>query len=264
MYSYFSMTYLTTKQPKTQHFELHYHDGYEFLLFIEGDSNYIVEGNSYRLEPYDAIVIRRQEMHRILHNSNAIYTRFILNISPEFFKDANCEEYEKIFINNVFNGNNKISAKDIKSSGLYDIILSLIKYSDNGRNPDKPVVHAALVEFLYVLNEIKNFSKSEQQGNHIKDIISYINDHYTENISLDDLAARFFISKYHLCRLFKKSTGHTVHNYINHKRLTAARDLCKTGVSIGDACTLCGFADYSSFYRFYIKEVGESPKKSLK
>ena len=114
-------------QPKTEHFELHSHDGYEFFLFLNGDSEYIVEGNYYRLEPLDAIVIRRHEMHRIIHHSNSMYKRVIINIDPEFFHSTHCEEYENIFINNVFNGNNKIFAKDMKESGLYVIIQALLK-----------------------------------------------------------------------------------------------------------------------------------------
>ncbi len=264
MDKYFSISYKKTMQPKTENFELHSHDGYEFFLFIKGDAQYLVEGNYYNLNPLDAIVISQNEMHRVFHFSNTFYERFVINISPEFFVDANCEEYEEIFKNEIFEGNNKIFAKDILESGLYNIILSLKKYSNNGENCNSPVVRAAIIEFLYVLNNIKNFSKSEQSDTRIRDIISYINENYTENISLDDLAARFFISKYHLCRLFKKATGHTVHNYINHKRLTVLRDLLSTGISIGEGCSLCGFPDYSSFYRFYIKETGKSPKIGLK
>ena len=227
MERYFSISYCSTIKSKTEHFKLHSHDGYEFFLFIKGDSRYIVEGNSYHLSPLDAIVIRRREMHRILHNSDTYYERVVINIEPEFFIQNGCTEYETIFTNHVFEGNNKISAKDIKESGLYDSILSIKKYSENGCSPNKPVVRAAIIEFLYILNNIKSFANSDSPGNQIRNIISYINEHYAENISLDSLAAQFFISKYHLCRIFKKETGHTVHNYINQKRLNAVRDLCR-------------------------------------
>ncbi len=264
MNNYFTITYSESIQPKTEHFELHYHDGYEFLLFFKGDSEYIVEGNNYTLNSLDAVVIKRYEMHRIFHHSNSVYKRFVININPEFFHKFHCKEYENIFTDNVFNGNNKILAKDIKESGLFDIINSIIKYSDGGKNIDKPVVRAAVIEFLYVLNNIKNFSESEKGNTQIRNIISYINDHYKEDISLDTLSSLFFISKYHLCRSFKESTGYTVHNFINQKRLSAVKNLCKSGIPIGEACTSCGFSDYSSFYRFYIKENGVSPKKDLK
>ena len=260
----FDISHKITVQSKTEYVELHTHDGYEFFLYIAGDSEYFVEGNYYKLEPFDAIVISRNEMHRVLHWSNTVYERVVISIDRDFFKETGCEEYEAIFMSREFEGNNKIPSKEVKESGLYDIIKAILKYSDDGKNQDKPVVRAAVIEFLYVLNDIKNFKRSENADSRITNIISYINENYSKNLTVDALAEKFFLSKNHLCRIFKKSTGYTLHYYINHKRLLAVRDLCREGMAIGEACTACGFSNYSSFYRFYVKENGSAPKYDLK
>ena len=65
-------------------FHLHDHKLYEIMFFLEGDSKYIVEGKEYFLESGDIIIVRKQEMHRIFHNSNAKYRRMVLFVEPEF------------------------------------------------------------------------------------------------------------------------------------------------------------------------------------
>ena len=94
-------------------------------------------------------------------------------------------------------------------------------------------------------------------------ISNMLNNHYTEDITLDLLHEKFFISKYHLCRAFHKATGLTIHEYIRRKRVTKVRELCAEGMSIGDAAAQAGFNDYSSFYRAYQKEYGTSPREDL-
>ena len=78
---------------------------------------------------------------------------------------------------------------------------------------------------------------------------------------LDELERIFFISKYHLCHIFKQATGLTVHGYITDKRLTYAYELYGEGKNLSDAAALAGFSCYSAFYRAYTKKYGMPPKK---
>ena len=245
-------------------FKLHNHDNYEIYMFIEGDSNYIVEGNSYTLEPYDIIIIRRHQMHRVFHNSDTRYSRFVINLHPDFFKEMNCTEYERQFIDDNSSLGNKISAEIVRKSGIYDLFLRLKKYSDNFTIHYTPIVNATIVELLYLINNITAFSGANISDKPLEKVISYVNNHYTEEITLEELSRQFYISKYHLCRSFKQTTGYTVHGYITHKRITRVRELIDEGNSISEAAILAGFENYSSFYRAYMKEYGTSPKQSLK
>ena len=92
-------------------------------------------------------------------------------------------------------------------------------------------------------------------------ILAYINDHYAEELTLDSLAGRFFISKYHLSREFGRIVGRSVHRYITQKRLVAAKQMLGEGRSSSMVCQHCGFGDYSNFYRAFKSEYGISPKE---
>ncbi len=93
----------------------------------------------------------------------------------------------------------------------------------------------------------------------ILDILRYLEANLAEDISIDDLAAQFFISKYHMMRRFREETGTSIHNYLSDKRLLAARDLIQSGLSATDACFRCGFRSYSAFSRAYGKLFGATP-----
>ncbi|MBQ7793426.1 MAG: helix-turn-helix transcriptional regulator, partial [Clostridia bacterium] len=166
------------------------------------------------------------------------------------------------FFSSKKNLGNKINSEIVRSSGLYDAIMRLKKYSDSFTT-QAPITDCALTEILYILNNISDFSIADMSNNQLKEIIAYINRHFTEDISLDDISEKFFISKYYLCRQFKKFTGHTLQGYIRHKRLALVQELYNSGKSLSDSAVLAGFSDYSSFYRTYLNEYGVSPKKGL-
>ena len=93
----------------------------------------------------------------------------------------------------------------------------------------------------------------------VLDILRYMDANLTEDFSIDDLSARFFISKYHMMRRFREETGTSIHTYLSDKRLLLARDLILSGVSATDACFQSGFRSYSAFSRAYGKLFGVTP-----
>ena len=90
-------------------------------------------------------------------------------------------------------------------------------------------------------------------------ILQYLNAHLTEPLTIDELAARFYISKYHMMRRFRDETGYTIHNYITEKRLLLAQQLLEQGLPLGETALRCGYQEYSTFSRAYKKQFGHSP-----
>lgn len=95
----------------------------------------------------------------------------------------------------------------------------------------------------------------------IPEIIHFLEANYTQKISIDMLAEKFYISKYHLMRQFKKETGSTIHNFILNKRIAQACNLIKRQITPSEACYLSGFTDYSLFFKSFTKITGLSPSQ---
>lgn len=262
--AYYSISDYVTPDPTKIHVPMHGHDEHEILLFLEGDARYIVEGNTYPLEPGDIMVIRKHEMHCIEHNSATLYRRYIMMLSPDFFTQHNCTEYESHFLHVPAGKNNKLAAEMVHSSGLYDAFFKYKKYSEEyilDRN--SPILISTVIEILYLINKISGFSTTDFTNGPMKSVIHYLNNRYMDDLSLDQLAEHFYLSKHYLCRAFRKATGITIHEYICRKRLAKVRQLKVEGYTIGEAAAAAGFKDYSCFYRAYVKEYGSSPRNNL-
>ena len=93
------------------------------------------------------------------------------------------------------------------------------------------------------------------------DILSYINQHLSEDLNIPDLANHFHLSSSYLRRIFKAETGTTINKYVIAQRISLAKSLLRQGYSVADTCDKCGFGDYSNFLKTFTKVVGISPKK---
>ena len=99
-----------------------------------------------------------------------------------------------------------------------------------------------------------------QDDRRLKKSIDYIDTHYMEGICLDDVAQITGLSRFHFSRLFRQATGHTFKDYLNLKRLEAAKKLLRfPEINISQACFSVGFNDASYFARLFRKYEGISP-----
>ena len=236
---------------------LHIHEGmYEILYLDEGNPHFWVEGTSYSVVKGDIVIARQDEMHRMIHMESSLYKRLVVNVGVEFFKKAGHLEYARFFEDRPVGVGNHFSS----DKAFEEIVARIIKYGQMG---EELLVRGALWELIWTLNRESDNSLSESRGL-AQDIVLYINENITLPLSLEKIAERFYISKYHLCRIFKEKLGLTVARYIIHKRILMVKELCASGKNITEACMASGFGDYSSFYVAYKKETGRSPACDLK
>lgn len=264
----FRYFHLLTK--KQQEFNYHYHDFHKVLFFLKGNVTYHVEGRSFELLPDDIVLIPAGEIHRPSLNSNLAYERIILYLSPEFLlPNENQPENLSVCFDDARNRQINVirisPAYKSRLSGLYSQLEEELK--DASSFASELYQKTLVTELLVLLNRAAKNNSSIYPENICKDekilhILDYINSHLGENLSIDAIAARFFISRYHLMHLFKASTGYTVGNYITTKRLLYARSIIQKGTPVTDACYLSGFQNYSTFSRAYKKQFHVSARNT--
>ena len=248
--------------------DYHNHDFYEIYFFISGKVTYIVEGKSYSVKPGDILLINDKELHKPVIEQGP-YERIVIWINPDFIRNACTEETDLLMcfrstIKNKYN----LLRPDAKSLGILKNILNKLHacYTNQAYGNDI-LTRLYLVELIVCLNKIYLDSDIDAivedivYNDKINDIIHYINQNLGEDLSLETLAAKFYTSKYHLLREFKRHTGYTLHSYIHQKRLISAKALLREGLSISEVCQACGFNDYSNFIRVFSKTFNISPKR---
>lgn len=266
----FRLFHITDNQERT--FSYHYHDFHKIMLFIRGDVTYHIEGKSYDLKPYDLVLIHAGEIHKPFINSKGIYERIILYLSPAFLSSCCRDEAElsRCFQKAKESNSNVLRTGLSSHSRLFQTLHELeksLKEEDFAHVLYRKIL---LLEFLILLNRLTTDPyNSVYIGNtgcntRILPILEYIGEHLAEDITIDILASRFYMSRYYLMHLFKQETGYSVASYISTKRLLYARTLIRSGLPVTQACYQCGFKNYSSFSRAYKKlfhiSASEEPK----
>lgn len=254
----------------SKEFEFHYHDFIKVTIFIKGKVQYHVEGKSYELEPYDIVLVNRNDIHRILVDNALPYERIIVYISPSFIEDYQTSEYDLgyCFKKAKREHSNVLRIHSLEKSSLFKITNRLERSFEDNEYASSLYRKILFLEFMIHLNRaaMKNrleFLDTELYNTKIVDIMYYINSNLTDSLDIDTLAKEFYISKYYMMRLFKAETGYTIGNYITYRRLLLARKLILEGLPITQACFASGFGDYSTFSRAYKSEFSESPRSLL-
>ncbi|GKU26606.1 AraC family transcriptional regulator [Clostridium folliculivorans] len=246
---------------------IHHHDFYEFYFFISGDVTYLIEGKSYKLEPGNIVLINSKELHQAVINSEeAYYERIVLWINKAFLKKLSNDETDLSLCFEGFNKKNVMST-DIEQQKNIRFILNKLVDLENYQGIGYELLYKAYITELMVhinnlaFNESAELSVDMKKSNLIDGIIEYINNHIEEDITVDQIAEQFYLSKFHLSREFKKYTGTTIHRYIVQKKLIEAKELILKEVPIIDVYKQCGFGDYSNFFRAFKNEYGITPKQ---
>ncbi len=240
---------------------------HELLLFVRGNSKFNMEGNIYNLHPYDLLYIPSGKFHEIVHLSGSLFERYIINIPLDFFIENNCLQLSEIFTSRSPVKNNIIYAENVLKYGIGDMVKKCHDYNEEGAYV---VAKGILYELLHTANKARleqlvlpSTSASEFTPRHVGELTDYINNHLSEDLSLETLSAKFFISPSYINALFKRHLKITPKKYITHKRLLFARELYRQGKSLLDASTEAGFPSYSAFYRMYVNEFRDSPRSSF-
>lgn len=265
----FRLFHLT--DTKKQDFEYHYHEFDKIIILIRGKVDYMIEGKTYGLNPYDIILIHHNCIHKPSIQDTIPYERIIVYLSPGFLTSYNTPDYDlsSCFQKAADNQSNVLRIHNLKKNILFQTIQNLEYACSHSGFANDLYSQVLFLEFMIQLNRAAldhrvEYLSTSTSNEKILDILNYINQHLDSDLSIGELSSRFYISRYHLMHLFKEETGYTIGNYINGKRLLLARELLGKELPVTEICYLCGFKDYSTFSRAYKNFFQETPSCTRK
>lgn len=211
------------------------------------------------MAPGDLIVTFPQEVHYIEVFEDTPCERIMLDFGPNFFHNLDPKNMlHAPFIKREPGQLNHYPAQtypDLDFMGHFKAMTA------NGDDRITILTHMlGLLRDLNVAYQRRNphSSATETLENRL---IRYINRNLRNDLSIETLCEKFYISKSQLYRRFKKATGTTVTKYIETKRMLSARQMILENERITRIYSECGFQDYSTFYRAYQRYFGHSPRE---
>lgn len=241
----------------------HHHDFYEIYFFLGGDVEYQVEGRTYALQPGELMLITPWKFHQPVVRPGAAYERMVLWIDRNFLLR---HEGGGMTLADCFGGEpaSHLRPSEVQSAVIRSLMEQMIREGRRKRPGSELYLQGLFLQLMVEINRVALQAdprrETPEEPDLVNQVLAYIAGHYDEKLSLQELADRFYVSKYYLSHAFSAKVGTGIHRYIVLKRLLAAREQIAAGTSPGEACSNCGFQDYANFYRAFKTEYGVSPK----
>ena len=233
----------------------HYHNSYEIYYLTNGTCWYFIDKKTYRLSKGDIALIPKGVIHKTNYDTQS-HSRILINCSENFIPKSVLD-----LIPNMPYYTVPLSYRD----KIYEIFSTVQKEFHTPNEFSKDIIKAKIYELLlFIANKNTTQSTKKIEDSMVEKAVKYIRNHFSENITLTDVAKHCFVSNEHLSRTFKKETGFCFNEYLNIYRLKKADLLLhnEPTTKITEIARRCGFNDSNYFSKVYKKEFNISPKQA--
>ena len=252
----------------------HFHNQYEIFYLLEGERRFFFDNRSYLVKSGSLILVDENSIHMTTANSEQEigHDRIILYVERDKMK-----EFDRLFPNlnlvkffhqhyGVFPLNEK------QQKDFIDLYIRLQDEFDSRKRNYRAMIETDIIQyFIRFMRENHTPAMEDTDVNapakyrNIYAVADYISVHFDEAITLDQLADRFFISKYYLSRTFKEITGYGISEYMNIHRIRAAKRLLEeTDMSVLQIAHKLGYESITYFEKVFKTYMTMSPLKYRK
>ena len=252
------------RSPKNEMISrMHYHDFYEFVIYLGNAGTFRIKNGEYLVKRGDIVLIDIFTPHTLVNTKTDFYERFSVSIDPGLLISFSTPASNLLDIFNEAGAHHRIFHVENQDFQKYITLLDEYRNVDlkNGRDIlEKALVHH-LLSYIYsdCFVEARHSATDSNHLSIIAELIRYINEHLNEKHTLEQLAQQVNYSESYICHLFKKLTNKTLVSYIQEKRIEQAAILIKRGVLVNQAAEQVGFNNYSYFYKIFKKLKGCGP-----
>ena len=247
--------------------EVHHHDFYEVNFLVSGDVTYVIESRVYHVKPGQILIINPRELHQVYIEPDAApYERYMLWIAPSLLQGLSSPQTDlcRCFDMSRPHYSNLLHLSADQRRMIPAMFEAMLESQGNSAYGADLLQRNLLTEMMIHVNKLADLpsdnTADSKNNTMVARVIDYINQHYREPLSLDLLAERFFVSKYHLSHEFNRQMGTGIYQYIQKKRLLIARQLMLEGLKPTEVYAPCGLGDYAAFFRAFKKIYGMSPR----
>lgn len=256
----------------------HRHTEFELSLILSGKGTYKTENGNFDIQENDIFLYSTNEYHcitDIFPDGDKLYMKLLnIHFSPSYIMGTDSlnrnTEYMNIFFSRKTPFENRIDRTNIYNPKLKELILSIKSECENKEPCYETIVFARLTEILTLL--LRHYNLTENRNikplchiDNISSAITYINEHYNEDITLNDITKAAHMHKTTFIANFKAIYNMTTWDYINIKRIEDSLTLLKsTDLTILDIAVKCGFNSTANFNKIFKKTTGITPSEYRK
>lgn len=266
-------TYLCSIPLDFTSVKLHWHDEIEFIAIKKGEGIVSVNLVNYNVKAGDVVFVFPGQLHSISQKGNLSMEYENILFKQELLSNGNSDLCYQEFMKPLFSGFTLISPVSNENSYFHPAIMTQIE--NIGKLCSKQpygyqlALKGCLFHILFLLTtnieDIKKKISNQKSLEKVKSILAYIEEHYTEPITIEEIASHCLYSKSYFMKFFKETMGMGFIAYLNDYRLEiAAKMLLESSENVLEIAEQCGFDNLSYFNRCFKKKYGVTPGKYRK
>ncbi len=243
---------------------MHHHPTWELYYLIKGEREYFIEDDFFKLTDGDVVLIPKNALHRTAGKGAS---RYLVYFSEDFLKKF----FTPVAMQGLFLPHPFVFRADEGEKERINVIFNnlLCEYSRAEREggvPDEGLLAGYLYQLLFTMTHAPNtYVPQDYTDGRIAQVVKYINENYSQIRDIEEISSHFFISKYHLCRIFNKNLGIPLITYLNTIKIREACSMIKEGKqNLTEIAMQCGFNSSSYFCKVFKAEKGISPTEYKK
>lgn len=247
---------LAEKDPN-QYFDYKEGERHDFCIqyVFDGEGSFWTNNTLYTVKKGDLFLIPRDKEHYYKANPDNPYTYYWIHFNGSGFEN---------FLKLIGLSDENPVIHNLYDENIVSIFQKLVETSKTKTSASQLITLSLGYELLYKFaSEIplqeQNYTTPQEQT--CSEITNFIIEHYTQNLSLDDISTHFAMDKYNMIKLYKNVTGFTPINFLVNYRIENACKLLKQGRSVNEAAYSCGFNDLPNFSVRFKKIIGVSPSE---
>lgn len=260
---------------ETGAFLWHWHPEVELTLVLSGEIEYQVDETTYILKSGDGLFCNSNSLHSGHMRNENDCTYLSVTFHPRFLYGYENSILQTKYVTHI-TANESWASLLLQPSVSWqkEILKTLEQIYELSKAPEQDFelqVHLLLMNiwhklYQYFSTQPNNEAKSNHQLQRLRDMITFIEDHASQEISLEDVAKSANICKSECCRFFKKHMGVTIFDYILYLRIQNSLPLLVNTDSITEVASMVGFASpsyYSQIFKRYMKCTPMEYKKEM-
>ncbi|MDZ5672310.1 AraC family transcriptional regulator [Bacillus stercoris] len=242
-----------------QKFPNHFHD-YYVIGFIEKGQRYLAcQDQEYIINPGDLLLFNPRDTHSCEQIDGRTLDYRCINVMPDVMEKA---VKEITGAGHLPYFSQHVLFRHELTASLQELHI-LISDEKQALRKEELFLHL-LEELIRRYSDVTFLNSVPEPSDEVKLVCEFLEEHYAENVTLNDLSELTGWSKYHLLRSFTKQKGITPNSYMETIRINQAKKLLEQGVRPIDAAFQTGFSDQSHMTKFFKRQVGLTPKQYMK
>lgn len=241
----------------------HYHDEYEIYYQISGDRYFFTGGKFLHLHQGTLVWIDKYDIHQSFQGDLPSGSRAVIYFTETFLRNLFQQHTDRLLA--LFTGAFRIMCLDGRwQKKILELMYEIEQAQQKNRDLYAGFVFGQLILLLEEWTEncgteVPSAEHTAPKYERISKVLSYLKNHVSERIRLEDTAREFFVTPYYLSRTFKECTGITFVSYVNHLKVEAAKELLRNNMSVTQTGLELGFETVTHFERVFKSATGLSP-----